>query len=279
LRNECYIVRDLLPSYIDQLCSEQSRSFVEKHIAQCESCAQILQHMKIEFDDAEDVEITVRLEQKKPFEKVSQLIKAQGKFSNILGLSFWSGIVITVILLVFSFNDLVLWQGDQEEVQRVAQEQQDIMDKVFAILMEPEIPNEQSLQIIFQQYKEQLQHIAVFPSRAVEDTILDLQTPSTTYPIDYERASIVVGEYGEITEPIVPVDYDIGTMAMANEEWVVQFEYKESYLATVENAHQIKHFAPSSWELFLMPIIFSVISFFIFLIWVYHKRIMRPMEA
>lgn len=279
MRNECYIVRDLLPSYIDQLCSEQSRSFVEKHIAQCESCAQILQHMKIEFDDAEDVEITVRLEQKKPFEKVSQLIKAQGKFSNILGLSFWSGIVITVILLVFSFNDLVLWQGDQEEVQRVAQEQQDIMDKVFAILMEPEIPNEQSLQIIFQQYKEQLQHIAVFPSRAVEDTILDLQTPSTTYPIDYERASIVVGEYGEITEPIVPVDYDIGTMAMANEEWVVQFEYKESYLATVENAHQIKHFAPSSWELFLMPIIFSVISFFIFLIWVYHKRIMRPMEA
>ena len=279
MRNECYIVRDLLPSYIDQLCSEQSRSFVEKHIAQCESCAQILQHMKIEFDDAEDVEMSVRLEQKKPFEKVSQLIKAQGKFSNILGLSFWSGIVITVILLVFSFNDLVLWQGDQEEVQRVAQEQQDIMDKVFAILMEPEIPNEQSLQIIFQQYKEQLQHIAVFPSRAVEDTILDLQTPSTTYPIDYERASIVVGEYGEITEPIVPVDYDIGTMAMANEEWVVQFEYKESYLATVENAHQIKHFAPSSWELFLMPIIFSVISFFIFLIWVYHKRIMRPMEA
>ncbi|MBU9675182.1 zf-HC2 domain-containing protein [Planococcus sp. CP5-4] len=279
MRNECYIVRDLLPSYIDQLCSEQSRMFIEKHIAQCESCAQILQHMKNEFDDTEDVEITVRLEQKKPFEKVSQLIKAQGKFSNILGFSFWSGIVITVILLVFSFNHLVLWQNDQEEVQRVAQEQQDIMDKVFAVLMEPETPNEQSLQIVFQQYKEQLQHIAVFPSRAVEDTILDLQTPSTIYPIDYERASIVVGKFGEITEPIVPVDYDIGTMAMANEEWVVQFEYKDSYLATVENAHQIKHFAPSSWELFLMPIIFSVISFFIFLIWVYHKRIMRPMEA
>lgn len=279
MRNECYIVRDLLPSYIDQLCSEQSRIFVEKHITQCESCAQILQHMKVEFDDAEDVEIPVRLEQKKPFEKVSQLIKAQGKFSNILGFSFWSGIVITVILLVFSLNHLVLWQNDQEEVQRVAQEQQDIMDKVFAVLMEPETPNEQSLQIVFQQYKEQLQHIAVFPSGTVEDTILDLQTPSTTYPVDYERASIVIGEYGEITEPIIPIDYDIGTMAMANEEWVVQFEYKESYLATVENAHQIKHYAPSSWELFLMPIIFSVISFLIFLIWIYHKRIMKPMEV
>lgn len=279
MRNECYIVRDLLPSYIDQLCSEQSRIFVEKHIAQCESCTQILQHMKVEFDDTEDVEMPVRLEQKKPFEKVSQLIKAQGKFSSILGLSFWSGVFITVILLVFSFNHLGLWQNDQEEVQRVAQEQQDIMDKTFTALMASETPNEQSLQNVFQQYQEQLQLISVFSSKEVDDTILELQTPSATYPIDYEQALIVVGENGEITEPIVPSDYDIGTMAMANGEWVVQFEYKESYLATVENAHQIKHYAPSSWELFLMPVIFSVISFFIFLIWVYHKRIMRPMEA
>lgn len=279
MRNECYIVRDLLPSYIDQLCSEQSRIFVEEHMAQCNSCAQILHHMNREFDDAEAVEMPARLEQKKPFEKVSHLIKKQGEFSNILRAAFWSSFILTLILLVFSINHLILWQDEQEEVQRVEEEQRDIMDKTLTALMAPEAPNEQSLQSVFQQYEEQLQHIAIFSSTDVEDTILALETPSVTYPVDYDQALMVIDENGEIMGPVIPSEYDIGTMAMANEEWAVQFEYKESYLATVENAHQLKHFSPSRWELFLMPIVFSVISMFIFLIWVYHKRIMKPIEA
>ena len=39
MKNECYIVRDLLPSYMDQLCSEESARFIEQHIAACEQCA------------------------------------------------------------------------------------------------------------------------------------------------------------------------------------------------------------------------------------------------
>ena len=59
--------------------------------------------------------------------------------------------------------------------------------------------------------------------------------PTTIFPIDYSQAILVIGENGKITETIIPNDYDIGTVAMANGQWIVQYEYQESYLETIEN--------------------------------------------
>ena len=42
----CNIVQDLLPSYIDDLCSDESREIVEKHIKECEICREMLSSMK-----------------------------------------------------------------------------------------------------------------------------------------------------------------------------------------------------------------------------------------
>ncbi|TAA71987.1 zf-HC2 domain-containing protein [Planococcus salinarum] len=279
MKNECYIVRDLLPSYIDQLCSDESKVFIEQHMSQCDSCSRVLQHMRTEFDDVEQVELPMRIEQKKPFEKVARFLTAQGNFTKFLKASFWLSLFITIILLVFSFNELAIWQEDQQEAQRVEQQQQDIMAKAFTALSAQDRPNETALQTIFEQYQEQLQHIAIFSTEDIEDTSTSQEGPTTVFPIDYERASLVLGEGGEITESIVPNEYDIGTMAMANNGWVVQFEYKQSYLETVEAAHQIKYYSPSAWTLFSMPIVLSIISLFIFITWRYQKQIMRPMRA
>lgn len=279
MKNECYIVRDLLPSYIDQLCSDESRLLIDQHMNQCDSCSRVLQHMRAEFDDVEQVELPMRIEQKKPFEKVSQFLTAQENFANFLKASFWLSLLITLVLLVFSFDELAIWQEDQQEAQRVEQQQQDIMVKAFTALSAQDRPNETALQNVFEQYQEQLQHIAVFSAEDVEDSNTSQEEPTTVFPIDYERASLVVGEGGEITESVVPNEYDIGTMAMANNEWVVQFEYKQSYLETVEAAHQIHYYSPGAGELFSMPIVFSIISLFIFITWYYQKRIMRPMRA
>ncbi|MNH91189.1 hypothetical protein D3C73_437400 [compost metagenome] len=35
---QCEIIKDLLPLYIDQVCSEESRQLVEEHLAGCNSC-------------------------------------------------------------------------------------------------------------------------------------------------------------------------------------------------------------------------------------------------
>ena len=43
---KCEIIRDLLPSFIDELTSEVSNEAVEEHLAECESCRAYYEEMK-----------------------------------------------------------------------------------------------------------------------------------------------------------------------------------------------------------------------------------------
>ena len=42
----CEIIRDLLPLYQDDICSEKSRNAIEEHIKECESCRTYLKKME-----------------------------------------------------------------------------------------------------------------------------------------------------------------------------------------------------------------------------------------
>ena len=42
---ECEVIRDLLPSYLDGLCSPRSRALVEAHLAACPDCARAAEAM------------------------------------------------------------------------------------------------------------------------------------------------------------------------------------------------------------------------------------------
>ena len=45
----CEIIRDLLPLYQDDICSEKSRNAIEEHIKECESCRTYLKKMEGEI--------------------------------------------------------------------------------------------------------------------------------------------------------------------------------------------------------------------------------------
>ena len=45
MKNECDIVKDLLPNYIENQISETSKNFVEEHIKTCKDCADTLQFL------------------------------------------------------------------------------------------------------------------------------------------------------------------------------------------------------------------------------------------
>lgn len=45
-RQDCGIVRDLLPVYIDDVCTEESRAFVRRHLETCADCSNLYQKMK-----------------------------------------------------------------------------------------------------------------------------------------------------------------------------------------------------------------------------------------
>ncbi|MCM1497465.1 MAG: zf-HC2 domain-containing protein [Clostridium sp.] len=41
----CNVIKDLLPSYIDEICSEDSGKLVRKHVAECSACRNLLEMM------------------------------------------------------------------------------------------------------------------------------------------------------------------------------------------------------------------------------------------
>lgn len=49
-KEKCKIVQDLLPNYIDKLTSEETNSFIEKHLEECNECNEIIENMKKDFE-------------------------------------------------------------------------------------------------------------------------------------------------------------------------------------------------------------------------------------
>lgn len=71
---KCEIIRDLLPSYIDGLTSDESNFEVGEHIKGCSKCKVALEEMKAEIS-AENIEINK--EKIRPFKKMNKkVIKA-----------------------------------------------------------------------------------------------------------------------------------------------------------------------------------------------------------
>ncbi|MCT8136750.1 zf-HC2 domain-containing protein [Anaerobacillus sp. CMMVII] len=96
MRNQCGIVRDLLPSYIDGLCSNESKEFIEIHNKSCDACREVLNQMKTEVSFPNEKDRVERLTAKKPFKKLK----------NILIISISSLLILAVILTAIVFEYL-----------------------------------------------------------------------------------------------------------------------------------------------------------------------------
>lgn len=49
-KEKCKIVKDLLPSYIDGLTSEETQKYIETHLEECNECKETLENMKKDFE-------------------------------------------------------------------------------------------------------------------------------------------------------------------------------------------------------------------------------------
>lgn len=73
-RNDCKIIQDLLPNYIDGLTNEHTNEFIKEHLSKCESCKAKYNDMNEQLDldyKADDKEI-------KSMEKVHKRIITMG---------------------------------------------------------------------------------------------------------------------------------------------------------------------------------------------------------
>lgn len=58
---DCNVIKDLLPLYVDECCSEESTSLVVEHLDACESCRKVYNQMCETSQPQKDAPKTVRL--------------------------------------------------------------------------------------------------------------------------------------------------------------------------------------------------------------------------
>lgn len=75
MKMTCNIVRDLVPSFVDEICSEDSRELINEHIQTCKSCRDYLESMRkpllsVDLDNENDI-----IKAQKPFKKINMIFR------------------------------------------------------------------------------------------------------------------------------------------------------------------------------------------------------------
>ena len=94
MRNECNIIRDILPLYIDEIVSEDTISFVEKHLEKCAACRTELEKMKA----PNALEIAASDTQAKDEKPLKAFAKKWNRNKRIV-ISAFAAVLLLVVLL------------------------------------------------------------------------------------------------------------------------------------------------------------------------------------
>ena len=93
-RITCDVIKDLIPSYLDGICSEASKELVEIHISECTDCRELLKEMQeTEF-----------ITQKSDIEQINHMRKVKFAFAkrNIVIVGILFAFVIAGMLMIMS---------------------------------------------------------------------------------------------------------------------------------------------------------------------------------
>ena len=90
-KKNCDMIRDLLPLYADGVCSEESRKYVNEHLASCPECTDILQKMnqKVAVSAEHDISAVKKIKKRIRLGKiaaitVSVILLAGGLFGGYI---------------------------------------------------------------------------------------------------------------------------------------------------------------------------------------------------
>ncbi len=95
MKYPCEIIKDLLPIYIENLCSNETKTVVEQHIAGCAECLQLYKSMT-----EDENRISLGNDNSEIFAESLQKVKKQIKAKHIIGIM--ATLVITLSFAVLS---------------------------------------------------------------------------------------------------------------------------------------------------------------------------------
>ena len=92
----CDVIKDLLPTYLDELTSEESNQMIEAHINECDECRTTLENMRAPEIDEEQIEIEKK--------EIDFLKKNRKHLETILGVTIGLAISIAIAGLIFALQ-------------------------------------------------------------------------------------------------------------------------------------------------------------------------------
>lgn len=93
-KRECDIIKDLLPSYVDEICSEASKEWIEEHLKECEECRKTVSMLR-------DTEISAKKLEQESLEAGRKVIR-----KNLRRSVFNLGLCILTAFLMFLVFEL-----------------------------------------------------------------------------------------------------------------------------------------------------------------------------
>lgn len=100
---KCEVIQDLIPLYVDECCSKESKRLVEEHIETCSECREILRKMKCGPDLLlRDEEENIREEQ--------LLLKGKEIIRNEVKRDYYRIIAMIDFVVNFLLTELLIWQ-------------------------------------------------------------------------------------------------------------------------------------------------------------------------
>lgn len=117
--NECDIVQDLIPLYIDNVASEASEKLIVSHVETCSECKDFLEEMRNPL--VLPVAVEERMKERKAFEGLKKAINKKVWRSIIIStlcvVLLMSGIVIlTSVELDIDSSDVTFYEADEKIV-------------------------------------------------------------------------------------------------------------------------------------------------------------------
>lgn len=112
IKNDCEIVKDLLPNYIEKLTNPVTNSYIENHIKNCDKCANSLKNMNGEL-------ILNKIYQDKEIDFLKKVKRRNSILKKVAISLFFITIILIIIITIFILPNYVWVKDDNGKIDFV----------------------------------------------------------------------------------------------------------------------------------------------------------------
>lgn len=110
MKMKCDVIKDLMPSYIDQLLTEESRILVEEHLEECEACKAYYETLKGEDDIFEAAAEELHVDEIQPLKKIKKKMSRKTMLVSVVTAIFVVCLLLGLNYIIFHHEHYVPYE-------------------------------------------------------------------------------------------------------------------------------------------------------------------------